>query len=70
MTTMSMNANLLTHYGNRTVRFSPPDLKLPALNHAAGLVSDWCLEHALDMIGGLALALLPFSGLAWIFIAG
>ncbi|WP_428374404.1 hypothetical protein [Lichenicoccus sp.] len=45
-----------------------PSVFASAIDRATGRVNDWALDHLLDAAGGLSLALLPVSFLAWMFI--
>lgn len=39
-----------------------------AVDQASVRVNEWALDHLLDAAGGVALALLPFSFLVWMFV--
>lgn len=69
MTALSMNAAFSADYHYPAARRTLT-LRMPAaLDHASGLVAEWCIENLPDMAGCFALALVPFSSLAWLFIA-
>ena len=39
-----------------------------AIDQVGARVNDWALDHLLDAAGGVSLALLPVSFLAWMFV--
>ncbi|WP_428391215.1 hypothetical protein [Lichenicoccus sp.] len=77
MTTMSMTrelSNTRTDWMQRATRL-PPNTMPTTASHAAepGLrdatVWEECCDRVLEVSGGLALALVPFATLAWMFVA-
>ena len=69
MTTMTMNAAYATDYRRHPVRAVLPLHRLAAAGHILAQGVEWCQEHMLDMTGGFTLAMVPFSLLAWMFVA-
>ncbi len=73
MTTLSMNAGYTDRAVFRpTVPASVSSLVAgtsAAIDRASSRAGDWALEHLLGAAGGMTLALVPFSFLAWMFIA-
>ena len=72
MTTLSLNSSNSVSDSLRAV-VPPSFAALPArlasaIDQASVRVNDWALDHLLDAAGGLSLALLPVSFLAWMFV--
>ncbi len=70
MTTMSMNVDDTARHSGPSLLSTSLATTLDGFDRASAVVADWCLEHVLDAAGGLTLAMVPFSLLAWMFIAG
>lgn len=70
MTTMSMNVDYTTAQDRGPSALSTSlATALDRFDRASAVAADWCLEHVLDAAGGLTLAMVPFSLLAWMFVA-
>ncbi|WP_428377213.1 hypothetical protein [Lichenicoccus sp.] len=73
MTALSMNAGTTDRDVFRSVVPNSVSMMATraasAIDQAASRSGEWALEHLLGAAGGMALALTPFSFLAWMFIA-
>ena len=69
MTTMSMNVDYTANHSGLSLLSTPLTNALDRFDRASTIAADWCVEHVLDAAGGLALAMVPFSLLTWMFVA-
>ena len=69
MTTMSMNVDYTARHNGPSALSTSLTTALDRFDRASAVATDWCLEHVLDAAGGLTLAMVPFSLLAWMFVA-
>ena len=68
MTTISMNAMNLAYGNSNDHGFTFPRLN-PAFVERVSEVADVVFDRAMEFTGGIVLAAIPFSLLAWMFIA-
>lgn len=68
MTTISMNAMNLAYGNTARQGFTFPKLD-PAFVERVSEVVDNFMDRAMEFTGGVVLAAIPFSLLAWMFIA-